>query len=54
MNDYECIGDVDNGCMDNVDDCTKLLNPKSCFKDKFNRKCIFENGKCMEEKCDNF
>ncbi|CAD8134052.1 unnamed protein product [Paramecium pentaurelia] len=53
LDDYLCIRGIDNGCIDNVDDCTKILNLQSCVKDKLNRKCMIENGQCVEEKCQN-
>ncbi|CAD8133826.1 unnamed protein product [Paramecium octaurelia] len=53
LDDYACIGGLRNGCIENVDDCSKIQNLKSCVKDKLNRKCMIENGKCMEEICQN-
>ncbi|CAK70960.1 unnamed protein product (macronuclear) [Paramecium tetraurelia] len=53
LDDYACIGGLGNGCIENVDDCSKILNLKSCVKDKLNRKCMIENGQCLEEICQN-
>ncbi|CAK60850.1 unnamed protein product, partial (macronuclear) [Paramecium tetraurelia] len=54
LHDYECIGSLRNGCIQNVENCNQIKNLKSCVKNKNKKKCVIENGECFEEDCFNF
>ncbi|CAD8178245.1 unnamed protein product [Paramecium octaurelia] len=54
LHDYECIGSLGNGCIQNVENCNQIKNLKSCVKNKNKKKCVIENGECVEEECFNF